>query len=132
MPLQYTTALLTISTLNFERSVQFYRQLLNQEPGIRLSKSYAEFQLPGLRLGIFRPKHNGQQGEAERQNRVAFTTGMALCLEVENLAAAIEILTQLGYPPPGNIMTASHGREIYACDPDQNWLILHESQPSGD
>ncbi|MBA2747243.1 MAG: hypothetical protein H0U45_00545 [Tatlockia sp.] len=52
---------------------------------------------------------------------------MSLCLEVEDLASAIAYLINIGYPPPGEIVTASHGKEIYACDPDGNRLILHQS-----
>ncbi len=124
MPLKYTTALLTISTLNFERSVQFYRQLLSQEPGVLLPNIYAEFQIPGVKLGIFRPAPSPQPLLPSTQHPAP--TGMALCLEVENLEDAIDLLTHLGSPPPGTIMTASHGREIYAYDPDGNWLILHQ------
>ena len=43
-----------------------------------------------------------------------------------NLEAAIAHLDVLGYLPPGEIMTASHGREIYAYDPIGNRLILYE------
>ncbi len=124
MLLKYTTALLTISTLNFDRSVQFYRQLLCQEPNLLRSNIYAEFHISGVRLGIFRPSlipHSAPSIPHPPSH-----TGMALCLEVESLEAAIGLLTNLGYPPPGNIMTASHGREIYAYDPDGNWLILHQ------
>jgi hypothetical protein len=52
---------------------------------------------------------------------------MSLCLEVANLDQAIARLTHLGYPPPGPILTASHGREIYAYDHDGNRLILHQA-----
>jgi hypothetical protein len=34
----------------------------------------------------------------------------------------------LGYPPPGEIITASHGREIYTYDPAGNRLILHQGR----
>ena len=46
---------------------------------------------------------------------------------VDNLERSINELAQLGYPPQGQITTASHGREIYAYDPDGNRLILHQS-----
>ncbi|MBD0267928.1 MAG: VOC family protein, partial [Cyanobacteria bacterium Co-bin8] len=49
--------------------------------------------------------------------------------EVVDLEGAIAHLTTLGYPPPGPVMIASHGREIYAYDPDGNRLILHQSHP---
>ena len=52
---------------------------------------------------------------------------MSLCIEVENLKEAIASLTALGYPPPGEIIEASHGTEIYAYDPANTRLILHQS-----
>jgi hypothetical protein len=54
---------------------------------------------------------------------------MSLCVEVADLDAAIARLVAIGYPPPGDMLTASHGREIYAYDPDGNRLILHEAKP---
>jgi predicted enzyme related to lactoylglutathione lyase len=77
--------------------------------------------LPGLRLGIFKPK---QTNESEFENSAK--SGMSLCLEVRDLQQAIAHLTTLGYPPPGEIVTASHGREIYTYDPNGNRLILHQ------
>ena len=55
---------------------------------------------------------------------------MSLCLEVEQLETAIEHLRCLGFPPLGEIVVASHGREIYAYDPAGNRLILHEAKQS--
>ena len=45
-----------------------------------------------------------------------------------NLEQAIACLTNLGYTPPGEIIEASHGREIYAYDPAGNRLILHQGK----
>ena len=101
--------------------VQFYQQLFGQAPVIAIPNTYAEFALPGLRLGIFVPKPDRQPEFAAPSSG-----GMSLCLEVENLEQAIEHLTQLGYPPPGDLISASHGREIYAYDPAGNRLILHQ------
>jgi predicted enzyme related to lactoylglutathione lyase len=90
--------------------VAFYKALFGQE-------------LPGIRLGLFNPK------ATHRAEFVAPSSGgMSLCIEVENLDAAIAHLTHLGCPPPGDIQQASHGREIYAYDPCSNRLILHESR----
>ncbi|MGL4621884.1 MAG: VOC family protein, partial [Chroococcidiopsis sp.] len=36
--------------------------------------------------------------------------------------------TEIGCPPLGQIVTASHGREIYAYDPDGNRIILHQAK----
>jgi hypothetical protein len=56
---------------------------------------------------------------------------MSLCLEVEDIYGAIAHLTAIGYPPPGSLMTTSHGREIYGYDPDGNRLILHQGASEG-
>lgn len=122
MPLHCTAALLTLSTPNFEALTQFYSQFLGLEPAVLRPSVYAEFHLPHLKLGIFRP-----QAPLSSPLSPPSPTGMSLCLEVEHLESAIAHLTQLGYPPSGDIMTASHGREIYAYDPDGNWLILHQA-----
>ncbi len=96
---------------------------IGQEPKQYISNIYGEFQLPSLRLGIFRP-----QGMHRAEFENSAKNGMSLCLEVSDLAEAIAHLTVLGYPPPGEILTAaSHGREIYAYDPAGNRLILHQS-----
>jgi predicted enzyme related to lactoylglutathione lyase len=101
----------------------FYQALFQQEPSIDIPQVYTEFQLPGVRLGLFNPK------AAHRAEFDASSSGgMSLCLEVEDLEAAIAQLTNLGYPPPGGVQSVSHGREIYAYDPCGNRLILHESR----
>lgn len=118
---QYTAALVTLASVDTAKLVLFYTQLLAQEPAAHIPNVYAEFQLPGLRLGIFRPK---QMHRAEFESA---KSGMSLCLEVNDLKGAIAHLNALGYPPPGEILTSSHGIEIYAYDPDGNRLILHQS-----
>ena len=122
MVFQCTTAFVTLASVNPEKSVLFYTRLLMQEPKPNVPNVYAEFQIPGLRLAIFKPKETNQ---SEFKNSVK--SGMSLCLEVSDLAEAIAHLNAIGYPPPGNVLTASHGREIYAYDPDGNRLILHQS-----
>jgi predicted enzyme related to lactoylglutathione lyase len=120
----YSEAFVAIAASDFETLVQFYCQLLAQEPEPTsyIPNIYAEFKLAGLRLGIFCPKESQQ---AEFTNSSG--SGMSLCLEVENLENAIAHLTKIGYPPPGTITIAPHGREIYAYDPSQNRLIIHQS-----
>ncbi|MEM8828875.1 MAG: hypothetical protein AAGE96_05890 [Cyanobacteria bacterium P01_G01_bin.19] len=51
---------------------------------------------------------------------------MSLCIEVRGLNVAIASLIDMGFPPPGKIIEASHGREIYAYDPDGNRIIIHQ------
>lgn len=122
MIMQYTYGLVTIGAVNFENLVNFYTKFLNQNPANLIPQVYAEFQLTGLRLGIFKPK---QMHESEFNTSTK--SQISLCLEVSNLEEAIAHLTFLGYPPPGEITTASHGREIYAYDPNGNRLILHQA-----
>lgn len=122
MKFDYKDALLTLAATDFETVVKFYGELLAQDPDPYILNVYAEFQLSGLRLGIFQPKADNQAEFA-----AAGSGGMSLCLEVADLEEAIAYLTNLGYPPPGEIALASHGREIYAYDPMQNRLILHQA-----
>ena len=122
MAIQYNEALVTIATIKLERIIDFYTQILGQQPKNYIPKVYAKFQIPGVNLGIFRPKdiHLSEFKNATKGK-------ISLCLEVEDLENAISRFTALGYPPPGDIITASHGREIYAYDPDGNRIILHQS-----
>lgn len=122
MTFKYTDAFVTLAALDSEGLIEFYRQLLGKPPDLYLPGSYAEFQLTGLRLGIFQPK-SGHQLEFDN----AAGSPLSICLEVEDLSGAIAHLHEIGYPPPGEIMTASHGKEIYAYDPLGNRLILHQS-----
>ncbi|WP_225885441.1 VOC family protein [Leptolyngbya sp. KIOST-1] len=115
-------AFVALASERFEPLVAFYSALLDQEARPYQRDRYGEFQLPGLRLAIFKPK-----ADQTAQFQDPTSGGFSLCLEVVDLAAAIAHLTELGYPPPGPVMTASHGREVYAYDPDGNRLILHQS-----
>ncbi|ALF55475.1 glyoxalase [Nostoc piscinale CENA21] len=123
MVLRYTEVLVAIATVNLEEVVNFYTQLLSEKPSNVIPNVYAEFQLTSLRLGIFQPQ---QSHESEFTHSTK--SKISLCFEVSNLEVAIAHLTNLGYPPPGEISIASHGREIYAYDPEGNRLILHEAK----
>jgi hypothetical protein len=56
MSFQYSAALVTLADLDKEVLVKFYTKFLDIEPNPYIPNTYAEFQLPGLRLGIFKPK----------------------------------------------------------------------------
>jgi len=124
MSFNFSQAFVTLAAEDMEKILAFYVQLLGRQPDAIVRQVYAEFQLPGLRLGIFKPKN---AGEFESKS----SGSMSLCLEVDDLERAIAHLRTLGYPPPGEIYTASHGREIYAYDPQGNRLILHQSWDMG-
>jgi predicted enzyme related to lactoylglutathione lyase len=121
MNFQCRSALVTLADLDREVLVKFYTKFLDLEPNPYIPNSYAEFQLPGLRLGIFKPKDSHKSEFSHRAK-----TGISLCLEVSDIETAIARIWALGYPPPGEIVTAPHGREIYAFDPAGNRLILHQ------
>jgi catechol 2,3-dioxygenase-like lactoylglutathione lyase family enzyme len=123
MSLQITDSLVTLASANLEKLVNFYTDLLSQKPIKYIPNVYAEFRLPGIKLGIFKPKPTH---EAEFAN--VTQSKMSLCLEVKNLENAIAHLTDLGYPPNGEITTASHGQEIYIYDIDGNRIILHQGK----
>jgi predicted enzyme related to lactoylglutathione lyase len=127
MSFQYSAALVTLADLNNEVLVKFYTKFLDIEPNPYIPNTYAEFQLPGLRLGIFKPKDSHKSEFAGHAK-----TGMSLCLEVSDIETAIARIWALGYPPPGEIITSGHGREIYAFDPAGNRLILHQSSQKFD
>lgn len=122
MTFQYTDAFVTLAANDLETLTQFYSQLLEQEPKPHIPNVYAEFQLSGLRLGIFKSKESHL---AEFSNSAQ--SAMSLCLEVNDLEEAINHLAALRYPSPGETTIAFHGREIYAYDPAGNRLILHQS-----
>jgi len=131
MNLVYKEAFLALATLHIERSTQFYCTLLAIAPIQEIPGIYAEFLLPGLKLGLFSPK------AAHRTEFMTAGGAMSLCLEVAQLEAAIAQVqaahaaladANVTLPPIGEITTASHGREVYAYDPDGNRLILHEAR----
>lgn len=121
-PFVCVEAFVTLATQQLDTTIAFYKALLDSDPQAYIPNIYAEFLLPGLKLGIFQPKPENYPEFASPDN-----DRMSLCLEVENLETAIAYLTNLGYPPADPVMTTSHGREIYAYDPDGNRLILHQA-----
>jgi hypothetical protein len=121
MVLHCQSALVTLATLQLEKLVQFYSQLSSQQPTVYIPQVYAEFQLPGLRLGIFKPKVD-QQAEF----RPVAHGPVSLCLEVPDLYTAIAHFHAIADSQTSEVMNAAHGREIYVYDPDGNRLILYQ------
>ncbi len=131
MVFRHRVLFVTLASSNLDRLVEFYQYLFGFPPTLHMPQRYAEFQLSGLRLGIFQPQSDNIS------EFVASSSGkMSLCFEVENLEDAMKAIelayTSLAIAPGdrqimGNVITASHGREIYAYDMDGNRLILHEA-----
>ena len=114
-------AFVALASKQLDRQVDFYAKLLQTKPSLQ-ADSYAEFHLPGLRIGLFMP-----QASHVHEFHTNTSGPMSLCLEVDDLEGAIAHLKTLGHAPPGKIMQTPHGKEIYAYDPDGNRLILHQS-----
>ncbi|MBW4654608.1 MAG: hypothetical protein KME20_16450 [Kaiparowitsia implicata GSE-PSE-MK54-09C] len=123
------TVFVALATPNLIVMTAFYRQLLGQEPANQIPQVYAEFLLDGMRLGLFVPSRENPEFQQPMPGR------LSLCLEVADLEVAIAAVQQAYAAidpagsqtrPLGDIKTASHGREIYAYDPDGNRIILHE------
>lgn len=121
-PASATSAFVALASVNMRSQVEFYQAFLAIAPRPS-TPNYAEFQLPGLRLAIFQPKEDNTVEFA-----AANSGAMSLCIEVDSLEEAIVHLTALGYSPPGEVIHASHGDEIYAYDADGNRLILHQAR----
>jgi hypothetical protein len=64
MGLNYTICFVAIADLDGHTLRQFYQALLEQDPVVDIPDIYAEFKLPGLRLGLFKPS-NAHQTEFE-------------------------------------------------------------------
>ncbi|MGF1460082.1 MAG: VOC family protein [Leptolyngbyaceae cyanobacterium] len=114
-------AYVALATSDLTRLVKFYAALLLQTPEPLIPEKYAEFKLAGLKLSLFQPRGTHQTEFAQPTK-----SPLSLCLEVNDLDMAIAHFQAIGYPPSGDIIAASHGREIYAYDPDGNRLILHQ------
>jgi len=117
---QCTEAFVALGSIAFEPLVNFYTQILGQQPHPYQPGVYAEFRLPGLRLAIFLPKPDQHPEFGQTK-----TGSMSICLQVPNLTEVIRELKAIDYPVD-NIITASHGRELYIYDPDGNRLIFYE------
>lgn len=130
MSLGLCNGFVTVASDQVEVLVEFYTRFFSQTPQTEIPGIYAEYEVPGLRLAIFKPSTTHQREFLELGMGGESRGTMSLCLEVRDIYGAIAHLTAMGYPPPGPLMTASHGREIYSYDPDGNRLILHQG-PTG-
>lgn len=121
MALRPCRAFVALATAHFDSTVDFYQTLLAQSPKPLMAQRYAEFQLgESLSLAIFPPKP--EQKEAFALNSAG---PLSLCLEVADLEGAIAHL-DVQSCPHGPVLTASHGQEVYAYDPQGNRLIIYQ------
>jgi len=114
--------LVTIGAEKIEECLKFYEKLLGVSPRVYQASLYAEFDLEGFILGIFKPR----APEEKEFSNLGRNSGLSICLEVENLELAIIHLTELGYPPNSPIKSGSTLRELYIYDPAGNRIILYQ------
>jgi hypothetical protein len=123
--LGYQGVYVALADLDGGKLTSFYGALFEQSPTVVIPNVYAEFDLAGLRVGLFHPS-----AWAKLEFAGSSSGSLSLWIEVASLEQAIAYLTELGYPPPGPIREAEHGHEVYAYDPQGNRLILHEGYSS--
>jgi len=70
MTFKYDKTLVSIGAENVEQICQFYQALLNQPPSIYRESIYAEFNLAGLVLAIFKPRPNEQDEFFNEEQKV--------------------------------------------------------------
>lgn len=116
---------LTLAAPDFGSLVTFYRRILGQDPQVFQDDRYAQFDLPHLSLGIFKPHPNHQDQFSHSQG-----SPLSLCLQVDNLPETIAFLKTLGAHVDPDVYPSSHGQEVYAYDPQGNRLILYQPTAS--
>lgn len=121
---------MTIAAQDLDSLVSFYTELLGQSPNIYTPDRYAEFSLPQLCLGIFKPKEDqAEQFRPHDQAPAQPSSPLSLCLAVPNLEEALIKSQRAGAIVAPETLHASHGREHYIYDPLGNRIILYEPKP---
>ncbi|OUC15914.1 MAG: hypothetical protein B0A82_04350 [Alkalinema sp. CACIAM 70d] len=123
--IRYDSAWVTIAVTDLSGAQQFYQALFACEPSRVLPDRYVEFQLAGLRLGIYRPTKFPISASETSAIAALPQASMSLCFQVQDLDVTLAQLNQLQVPHDA-VAIASHGREVYAYDPNGNRLIFYQ------
>ncbi len=122
--MKHKRSLVSIGAENLDECVTFYKHLLGCPPQIYQAPIYAEFQLAGLVLSIFKPRL-GQENEFSNPTK-GRSGGLSICLEVEDLETAVIHLTELGCSIETEFTSGSTLKELYIYDPAGNRIILYQ------
>ena len=122
MTFKYEKTLVSIGAENVEQICQFYQALLNQPPSIYRESIYAEFNLSGLVLAIFKPRPNEHDEFFNEEHK----GGLSICFLVENLQQIINHLVDLGYKEELSPKTTRTMKELYIYDPEGNRIIFYQ------
>lgn len=118
----YQKGLIALGAAHFEEVIQFYEKLFGTKPADAIGQSYVEFNVAGLRLGIFKPReHNVEKFE----NKSREGHGLSICFQLQNLDELIAECRAKGFEITDPIPT-KHGREAFLYDPQHNRLIFSQ------
>ncbi|EFH79847.1 VOC family protein [Ktedonobacter racemifer] len=118
----YKYGRLAIAAINFNEMKEFYSKILQEEPIRHIKDVYVEFQLPELRIGLFKPRPDNRPEFMHDTRSTA-----SIVLEVIDINDAANHFRSVGCSP-GKIIDTFHGKEFYAYDPAQNRLIVHQEK----
>lgn len=118
----YKCGRLAIAAIDFDEMRQFYSKILQQEPTRQIKDVYVEYQLPDLRIGLFKPRPDNRPEFMHDTRSTA-----SIVLEVTDIDAAIKHFNAVGCTL-GKIIDTFHGKEFYTYDPAQNRLIVHQEK----
>jgi predicted enzyme related to lactoylglutathione lyase len=110
-------ALVALQARDFERAVAFYKEVLGLPMTFRHESYWAEFQAPGLSIGI----------EAAGDDAVVGGGTISLCFEVRAIDSVVDGLRSRGISFLGPVRDTFHGKEAYFTDSEGNPIVLHES-----
>jgi len=120
--MNYQKVLISVGTKKIEQCISFYRAFLGISPSIYKESTYAEFQLEGLILAIFKPRVEEDENFSNQDNRAP----LSICLQVDNLELTLLNLNNLGFVSPLKVDSASNIREAHFYDPAGSRIILYD------
>ncbi|GHO41917.1 VOC family protein [Ktedonospora formicarum] len=118
----YKYGRLAIAAIHFDEMKEFYTKILQEEPIRQVKDVYVEFQIPELRIGLFKPRPDNRPEFMHDTRSTA-----SIVLEVIDIHEAANHFRSVGCTP-GKIVDTFHGQEFYAYDPAQNRLIVHQEK----
>lgn len=110
-------ALVALQARDFERAVAFYKEVLGLPMTFRHESYWAEFQAPGLAIGI----------AAAGDDAVVGGGTISLCFEVRAIDSVVAGLRSRGISFLGPVRDTFHGKEAYFTDSEGNPIVLHEA-----
>lgn len=118
----YQKGLIALGAARFEEVVAFYEKLFGTKPIDAIGQSYVEFDIAGLRIGIFKPRETNLE---KFENKDRDGHGLSICFQLQHLDDLIAECRAKGFDI-GDPITTRHGREAFLYDPQHNRLIFSQ------